>query len=66
MQAVLDAPMVARQAEQAKAADQELAPAQTRIGEIYEGGPGVAQDYHEAMRWYRMAADRGDAEANMT
>jgi hypothetical protein len=27
---------------------------------MYEKGNGIAQDYAEAVRWYRRAADQGD------
>ncbi len=30
---------------------------------MYETGRGVAQDYAEAMKWYRRAADHGLAKA---
>ena len=30
---------------------------------FYENGWGVAQDYGEAMRWFRKVADQGDAFA---
>jgi TPR repeat protein len=39
------------------------AEAQTRIGAMYEFGDGVEIDYAEALRWYRLAANRGNAEA---
>jgi hypothetical protein len=32
-------------------------------GMAYYTGEGVAQDYAEAMKWYRLAADQGYAEA---
>ncbi|HLY55444.1 MAG TPA: aspartyl protease family protein [Stellaceae bacterium] len=32
-----------------------------RLGEMYETGSGVAADPVEAMKWYRKAADAGDA-----
>jgi hypothetical protein len=34
-------------------------------GAMYEGGHGVQKDYVEAARWYRLAADRGDAAAQL-
>jgi TPR repeat protein len=40
-------------------------PAQTPLGEIYEQGLGVAQNYDESLHWYRMAADQGDRDAQM-
>ena len=39
------------------------AAAQYNLGLIYENGPGVPQDYAEAVRWYRKAADQGLANA---
>ena len=30
---------------------------------MYHNGQGVPQDYKEAMKWYRLAADQGDAWA---
>ena len=37
--------------------------AQNRIGIMYSYGKGVPQDYAEAVRWYRKAADQGNASA---
>ena len=37
--------------------------AANQIGFMYAWGQGVAQDYGEAMRWFRLAADRGNAVA---
>ena len=37
--------------------------AQGIIGLMYASGQGVPQDYAEAVRWYRMAADQGEALA---
>ena len=34
-----------------------------RIGKCYETGDGVGKDETEAFKWYRMAAERGLAEA---
>jgi TPR repeat protein len=31
---------------------------------MYEFGHGVPQDYAEATKWYRRAAERGDSDAN--
>ncbi|MFB3150347.1 MAG: tetratricopeptide repeat protein, partial [Alphaproteobacteria bacterium] len=44
-------------------ADAGDAPAQTKLGDMYSDGQGVAQDDAEAVRWYRLAADQGDANA---
>ncbi len=35
--------------------------AQVRIGYMYSNGQGVSQDYAEAFRWYRRAAEQGNA-----
>jgi TPR repeat protein len=35
----------------------------TDIGVLYMNGQGVSQDYAEAMRWLRGAADRGVPDA---
>ena len=37
--------------------------AQFNLGVMYEDGRGVTQDYQEAVKWYRKAAEQGDAEA---
>lgn len=36
--------------------------AQFALGVMYENGQGVAQDYAEAFKWYRLAAEQGTAE----
>ena len=33
------------------------------MGVMFENGLGVALDYAEAVRWYRLAAAQGDADA---
>ena len=33
--------------------------AQFSLGSMYHNGQGVAQDYREAVRWYRLAAEQG-------
>ena len=30
---------------------------------MYANGEGVAQDYEEAVKWYRLAAEQGDTQA---
>ena len=30
---------------------------------MYDNGDGVPQDYKEAVKWYRLAAEQGDAAA---
>ncbi|MSU60997.1 MAG: sel1 repeat family protein [Pedosphaera sp.] len=37
--------------------------AENRLGEIYAEGKQVRQDYPEAIKWYRKAADKGFAKA---
>jgi len=44
-------------------AEEGDASAQSVIGIAYEWGTIVAQDYEEAIRWYRAAAEQGDAFA---
>lgn len=39
------------------------APAMTLLGELYRDGVSVRRDLGEAMRWYKLAADRGDRQA---
>ncbi len=40
-------------------AEQEDAEAQVNLGVMYAVGQGVPQDYQEAMKWFRLAADQG-------
>ena len=35
--------------------------AQTNLGNRYRNGEGVPQDYKEAVKWYRLAAEQGIA-----
>ena len=37
--------------------------AQDNLGVLYERGLGVARSYSEAVKWYRMAADQNEANA---
>lgn len=37
--------------------------AQYLLGVLYEKGRGVKQDYAEALKWYRMAAEQGNPQA---
>jgi TPR repeat protein len=46
-----------------KAATAGHAPSQYQIGLLYERGIGVAQNPDEGLRWIRLAAKRGDADA---
>ncbi len=41
------------------------AKAQTALGAMYATGKGVAQDYLEAVKWYRLAAVQGAATAQL-
>ena len=45
------------------AADKGLAIAMSNLGGCYSTGEGVEKDAKEAKKWYRMAADKGYAEA---
>ena len=48
-------------------AEQGNADAQHNLGFMYMHGYGVAQDYAEAVTWYRKAADQGDdAQSNLS
>ena len=46
-----------------KAAAQGLAPAQYRLGTLYERGKGVARDLEAAQGWYERAAGLGNVKA---
>jgi hypothetical protein len=46
-----------------KAADQGNSRAQFNVGQMYEWGNGVPQDFAEAVKWYRKAAEQGGAAA---
>lgn len=46
-----------------KAAEQENASAQYKLGVFYENGYGVTQNKEEAAKWYKKAADQGDENA---
>ena len=57
----------APQAEQALIdANRGDATAQINLAHMYYKGDGVAQDYTEAVKWYRKAADQGNADAQTT
>jgi uncharacterized protein len=45
------------------AAEQGFASAHYNLGLMYANGQGVAQDYAEAVKWYRKAAEQGFAVA---
>ncbi len=44
-------------------AKQGLAEAQYNLGLMYDTGYGVPQDYEEALKWYKKAAEQGDENA---
>ena len=48
-----------------KAAEQGDVDAQGLLGAMYFRGRGVAQDYKQAVAWYRKAAEQGDAKAQL-
>src|SRR4051812_34170725 len=41
------------------------APAQIKLGDLYYEGEGVAQNYDEALKWYRKAAEAGLPRAQL-
>lgn len=43
-------------------ADESDADAQFRIGERFEAGRGIPQDYERAAEWFRKAAEQGHPE----
>jgi TPR repeat protein len=45
-----------------RAAEDSYAQAEADIGELYEDGLGVRQDYAQAMVWYRKAADQNNPD----
>jgi len=47
-------------------ADQGDPLAQATLGLMYAEGEGVAQDYQEAVRWYRLAAEQGHASGQFS
>ena len=42
------------------------AEAQSALGDIYYYGEGVEQDYAEAVKWWQMAAEQGNAKAQVS
>ena len=44
-------------------AEQGYSGAQYNLGKMYKDGLGVPEDYAEAARWYRLAAEQGDERA---
>ena len=47
-------------------AEQGIAAAQFNLGVMYDNGEGVPENDAEAVKWYRKAADQGDADAQTT
>ena len=47
----------------ATASDAGVAFAQLNVGIMYYSGQGVPQDYGEAAKWYRLAAEQGNPTA---
>ena len=46
-----------------KAAKQEYADAQFNLGCLFANGQGVDQNFHGALKWFRLAASQGHADA---
>jgi uncharacterized protein len=46
-------------------ADRGIDRAQMAIGEMYWNGRGVAQDYQEALRWFRLGAEKNSFFADI-
>jgi len=44
-------------------ADEGNVKAQHNLGFMYQTGLGLAQNYNEALKWYKLAADQGYAES---
>ena len=44
-------------------AEKGIATAQYDIAGMYENGEGVTQNYQEALKWYRLAAEQGNTKA---
>ena len=47
-------------------AEQNFVAAQSILGRYYETGTGVPKDETEAVKWYRLAAERGEEDAKKT
>ena len=45
--------------EMKRLAEQGNSSAQIYLGEMYDKGLGVIQNYEEAVKWYRLAAEQG-------
>ena len=46
-------------------AEQGHTDAQNNLGVMYLNGEGVAKDYSEAVKWYRLAAEQGSYQAQV-
>ena len=46
-----------------KMTKQQIEKAQFNLGNRYAKGLGVPQDYKEAVKWYRLSAEQGVAQA---
>jgi len=44
-------------------ANEGIADAQLGLGILYGKGQGLLKDYSESIKWFRLAADQGNAEA---
>ncbi|GHT32760.1 hypothetical protein AGMMS49592_0010 [Endomicrobiia bacterium] len=49
--------------DQIKKAEQGFAEAQYNLGVMYYKGEGVKQDYKEAIKWFKKAAEQGHSGA---
>jgi TPR repeat protein len=45
-------------------AEQGYTKAQYKLGRMYNYGKGVSQDFKEAARWYKLAVNKGYANAH--
>ena len=48
-----------------RAAEQGNASAQYNLGNMYDYGQGVPQDFKEAAKWYRLSAEQGRANSQL-
>ena len=47
-----------------KMSEEGDARAQAHLGVMYDKGRGVRQDFAEALKWFRLAADAGEVHAH--
>ena len=52
--------------EMRSAADEGEPSAQCALGICFQNGQGVKQDYQEAVKWFRRAADQNDSTGTTT